>query len=75
MPDDPDREPPLMSGFGQAMSLSMEMVVTTLVGLGLGWLADAGLNTGPLFTVVGVMLGAAGGINRAYRSWKTRSWG
>jgi F0F1-type ATP synthase assembly protein I len=70
MPDDPDREPSLMSGFGQAMGLSMELVVTTLVGLGLGWLADVVWDTGPVPAVVGAMLGAAAGINRAYRSWK-----
>src|SRR5207249_11660913 len=38
VPDEPSGRSPLTSGFGEAMGLSAELVVTTLVGLGLGWL-------------------------------------
>lgn len=71
MPDDKD-EPPLLSGFGQAMGLSAELVATTLVGLGLGWLADGWIGTRPLFTALGALLGGAAGVNGVYRSWKRR---
>lgn len=70
MPDDNNDGPSLMSGFGRAMGLSAELVATTFVGLGLGWLADRGLGTGAVFTVIGSLLGGAAGANRVYRTWK-----
>jgi F0F1-type ATP synthase assembly protein I len=69
MPDDPDRRPSLTSGFGQAMGLSAELVVTTLVGVGLGWLLGT-IGARPVFVVVGGMLGGAAGVNAVYRTWK-----
>ena len=69
MPDDPDRRPPLTSGFGQAMGLSAELVVTTLVGLGLGWLVG-GIGARPVFVVLGGLLGGAAGVNTVYRTWR-----
>ena len=59
-----------MSGFGQAMGLSAELVATTAVGLGLGWLLDNWLSTFPVFLFVGALVGGAAGIMRLYRSWK-----
>jgi F0F1-type ATP synthase assembly protein I len=51
------------------MGLSAELVVTTLVGLGLGWLVG-GIGARPVFVVVGGLLGGAGGVNTVYRTWK-----
>ncbi|MGH2690205.1 MAG: AtpZ/AtpI family protein [Actinomycetota bacterium] len=73
MSPNPDDEPSLMSGFGWAMGLSAELVVTTLVGLGLGWLVDRWLHTGPAFLIIGSLLGGAGGIRGVYKTWKRRS--
>jgi putative F0F1-ATPase subunit (Ca2+/Mg2+ transporter) len=73
MSPDPDDEPSLMSGFGWAMGLSAELVVTTLVGLGLGWLVDRGLHTGPVFLIIGSLLGGAGGVRGVYYTWKRRT--
>jgi ATP synthase protein I len=72
MPDDPEKEPSLMSGFAQAMTLSAELVATTAVGTGLGWLADRWLGTLPFLTVLGAVLGGTGGITRVWRSWKAK---
>lgn len=73
MPDDPKEEPSAMSGLGQAMGLSAELVVTTLVGLVLGWLVDRWVGTTPVFMVLGILLGGAAGVSRVYRSWKRLS--
>lgn len=62
-----------MSGFGWAMGLSFELVVTTLVGLGLGWLVDGWLRTRPLFLILGSLLGAAGGVRGVYKTWKRKT--
>ncbi|MCA1841106.1 MAG: AtpZ/AtpI family protein [Actinomycetota bacterium] len=66
---DPKRSNSPTSGFGQAMGLSIEMVTTTAVGTGLGWLVDRGLHTKWVFLLIGALLGGAGGITRVYRSW------
>jgi ATP synthase protein I len=69
MSPDPDDEPSVMSGFGWAMGLSVELVVTTFVGLGLGWLVDGWLHTRPAFLIVGSLLGGAGGVRGVYKTW------
>jgi F0F1-type ATP synthase assembly protein I len=71
MPDDPDRRPPLTSGFGQAMGVSAELVATTLVGVGLGWLVG-GIGARPVFVFVGGLLGGVAGVNAVYRTWNKR---
>ena len=71
MPD-PKRNDSLMSGFGQAMGVSAELVTTTAVGTTLGWLADRGLHTHWVFAFIGALLGGAGGILRVSRSWKKK---
>lgn len=62
-----------MSGFGWAMGLSFELVVTTLVGLGLGWLVDGWLHTRPAFLILGSLLGGAGGVRGVYKTWKSKT--
>jgi ATP synthase protein I len=73
MSPNPDDEPSVFSGFGWAMGLSAELVVTTLVGFGLGWLVDRWLHTGPAFLIIGSLLGGAAGVRGVYRTWKRRS--
>ncbi|MGH2772959.1 MAG: AtpZ/AtpI family protein [Actinomycetota bacterium] len=58
------------SGFGMAMGLSAELVATTGVGLGLGWVADRLLHTSPIFLFIGALLGGAAGVVRLYRQWQ-----
>ena len=53
------------------MGLSAELVVTTLVRLGLGWLVG-GIEARPVFVVVGGLLGGAAGVNTVYRTWRRR---
>lgn len=62
-----------MSGYAEAMGLAAELVVTTLVGLGLGWLLSRWLGFTPLFVLLGTALGAAAGITRLYRRWKAQT--
>jgi F0F1-type ATP synthase assembly protein I len=72
MPTDREDEPSVMSGFGWAMGLSAELVVSTGVGSVLGWLVDRWLNTRLVFLMIGALLGGAGGILRVYQEWKKR---
>lgn len=72
MPNEPDRDPSVSQGLGQAMGLAAELVTTTLVGAGLGWLMSRWLGNAPVFLLVGTLLGGAAGINRVYRTWKKK---
>jgi ATP synthase protein I len=62
----------MSSGFGEAMGLSAELVVTTLVGTGLGWLVDRWVGTTPVFLIIGLLAGGAAGISRIFRSWNKK---
>lgn len=53
-----------------AMGLAIEMVVTTLVGVGIGWLLGSWLGALPFFVVMGALLGGVGGMMRLQRVWK-----
>jgi F0F1-type ATP synthase assembly protein I len=50
----------------QSLAVASQFGVTLAVGVGLGFLAgqwlDSQLHTGPLFTLVGVLLGLVGGV-------------
>ncbi len=52
---------------GVAMQMSIEMVGTLAVSVGLGWVLDDWLATGPLFLVGFFFLGAAAGGLNVYR--------
>lgn len=58
-----------MTGYGWAMGMSAELVVTTGVGVFLGWLGDRWLNTRPVFIFIGALMGGAAGVLRLYRTW------
>jgi F0F1-type ATP synthase assembly protein I len=47
-------------GYGSAMSRGIELALTLVVMVGLGWVADRIFGTYPLFTIVFSILGFAG---------------
>lgn len=55
------------SMLGMAWRLSTEMIVSVLVGMGLGFGIDYFLNTNPWFMLVGVGFGFAAGIRNTLR--------
>jgi ATP synthase protein I len=54
-------------GYGAAFQVAIEMVGTLIVSVGLGWVLDDWLDTGPLFLVILFFLGAAAGGLNVYR--------
>ncbi len=72
MSKEPKRPYSVMSGFGEAMGLAAEIVATTMVGAGLGWLASRWLGYTLGFVLIGSLLGGAAGANRLYRTWKKK---
>lgn len=54
------------------MGMSAELVVTTGVGVFLGWLVDSWLNTRLIFLFVGALMGGTAGVLRLYRTWMNR---
>jgi ATP synthase protein I len=51
-------------------SLGLTLVFSTFIGFGLGWLLDKLLKTGPLFTILLLLLGIVAGFINIYRSAK-----
>ncbi|MBF0426487.1 MAG: AtpZ/AtpI family protein [Magnetococcales bacterium] len=62
-----DRPPAGPSGLSLAMRLSTEMVVATLIGVGIGQWLDGWLHTGPWATVIFFFFGVAAGFRNLYR--------
>lgn len=56
-----------MQGVGLAFRISVELVSTVLVGVGIGWALDSWLGTMPVFMVVFLFLGGAAGVMNVYR--------
>lgn len=54
-------------GYGAAFQVAIEMVGTLVVSVGLGWVLDDWLATGPLFLVILFFFGAAAGGLNVYR--------
>ena len=57
------------NGFGEALALAVEIVVTPLVFAAVGWLVDRALGTTPLFTIALGVLAAIGFAIRMYYSY------
>ena len=55
------------SAWGIGARVGVELLSALIVGLGIGWALDRWLHTTPLFLVVGVFLGGAGGIANVWR--------
>lgn len=55
------------SALGLAFRVGVELVSALAIGLGIGWLLDAWLDTRPWLMVVFIFLGGAAGILNVYR--------
>jgi ATP synthase protein I len=64
-------EDPFYKGLSYASRIGVELVVATLVGTGLGFLADGYFKTSPWFLGAGIILGGAAGILNIFRFVKT----
>ena len=62
----PGVEPP-QTALGIAMRVSVELVAAVAVGVAIGWLIDAGLDTGPWGLIVFVFLGGIAGMLNVYK--------
>jgi F0F1-type ATP synthase assembly protein I len=60
-PTEKRKDPSMLAAFGLASGVGLQLAVTVLVGLGLGYLADRALHTSPWFLLVGLLLGILGG--------------
>jgi ATP synthase protein I len=49
-------------------SLGLTLVFSTFIGFGLGWLLDKFLKTGPLFTILLLLLGIVAGFVNVWRT-------
>ena len=58
------------SGLGRAMRVGTELVAAVVVGGGIGWLIDKGLNTFPLAFIIMIFLGFAAGVRNMARALK-----
>jgi ATP synthase protein I len=59
VPDEPDRSLDWSALLGMGAVIAAELVA----GLGLGWLVDKLAGTGPVFLLIGVLLGIAAAIS------------
>jgi len=66
-PTDPpsERAPSLAPGAVEFLTLGLTLAMTILVCGALGYLADRGLGTSPIFTLVGLVLGLAAAVMTA----------
>jgi ATP synthase protein I len=65
-----DGTEPGNSGVGIAVRVGIELTGTLAVGVGIGWLLDRWLGSGPWLMVVFFFLGGAAGILNVYRAVK-----
>lgn len=56
------------SGMGMGMRMATDMVVNTLVGLGMGYYLDKWLDSSPWMTLLFFLFGAASGFRAMYRA-------
>jgi ATP synthase protein I len=59
-------EPP-KSALGLAFRISVEILAALAVGVGIGWVLDRWLGTGPWLLMAFILLGGAAGILNVYR--------
>jgi F0F1-type ATP synthase assembly protein I len=60
-PTDKHKDPGMLAALGLASGIGLQLALTVLVGLGLGYLADRAFHTSPWFLLVGLLLGVLGG--------------
>ncbi len=56
----------LYNGFGNGMSMAVELAVSPLIFVGLGWLLDRWLGLWPVLTVVLSVVGVVAGFVRTW---------
>jgi F0F1-type ATP synthase assembly protein I len=59
VPDEPDRSLDWSALLGMGVVIAAELVA----GLGLGWLVDSLAGTGPVFLLIGLLLGIAAAVS------------
>lgn len=69
MNDKQDRKE-LFRELGKYSALGLEMAISVVIGLAIGYYLDEWLGTGPWLTVVWLALGFAAGVRSLYRSAK-----
>lgn len=67
MTDKQDRRE-LYRELGRYSALGLEMAISVVIGLAIGYYLDKWLGTGPWLTVVWLALGFAAGVRSLYRS-------
>ena len=67
MTDKQDRRE-LFRELGRYSALGLEMAISVVIGLAIGYYLDKWLGTGPWLTVVWLALGFAAGVRSLYRS-------
>jgi ATP synthase protein I len=66
-----DRGPrPNTSGLGMAWRITVELVVSVMVGAGIGYALDSWLGSAPWLMMLFLLLGGAAGVMNAYRAAK-----
>ncbi len=59
-----------ISGFGMALTLSVEIAVSALIPILIGRWLDSKTGKSPWFTLIGMVLGGAAALRSAYRTLK-----
>ena len=63
-PTEKRKEPTMLAALGLASGIGLQLAISVLAGLGLGYLVDRALNTAPWFLLAGLILGVvAGGLS------------
>ncbi len=56
------------TNIGPFLDVGLQLAAGFGLGFGMGWWVDGKLHTLPLFSILGLMLGAAGGLLNVYRA-------
>lgn len=67
MTDKQDRKE-LFRELGRYSALGLEMAISVVIGLGVGYYLDKWLGTGPWLTIVWIAIGFAAGVRSLYRA-------
>ena len=62
----PDKAPGAFSLLGTASTMGLHMVSGPIVGGGLGWLIDQGLDSWPVASAIGILLGLVAGFRNVW---------
>ena len=67
-PTDKRKEPSMLAALGLASGIGLELAVSVLVGIGLGYLADRAFHTSPWILLVGLIVGVLVGGSSVVRT-------